>query len=90
MHQAPQFLRAVDDLPIMAIEQPCRSLFECGQIVNQARIPLILDESITTMDDLMNARHVVGAGGVNLKPGPIGGLTKTRSLKTPRKNLEWR
>lgn len=85
--QALEFIGNVDDLGLTAVEQPCQTMHECGQVAAHTRLPVVLDECVTTMDDLMNARYVAGIGGVNLKPGRIGGLTKTKLLRDVAQDL---
>lgn len=72
--------RALDGLPVF-LEQPCRSMGDCAELRKHTDLPMVLDESIVTMDDLIHAKFTVGAGGVNLKPGRIGGFTRTRALR---------
>ncbi|WP_375386301.1 mandelate racemase/muconate lactonizing enzyme family protein [uncultured Microbacterium sp.] len=68
------------DLPVR-LEQPCRSMADCAELRAHTNLPLILDESVVTFADLVHARHVVGATGINLKPSRVGGLTKARLMR---------
>ena len=54
---------------------------ECGELRRHTALPLILDECVVTMDDLMRARYTAGAGGINLKPSRVGGFTKARAMR---------
>lgn len=72
--------RALDGLPVR-LEQPCATVAECAELRRHTSLPLILDECVVTVDDLLLARHTAGAGGINLKPSRVGGLTKARALR---------
>lgn len=70
----------LEGLPIR-LEQPCRTLTDCAELRRHTSLPLIMDESVVTLDDLMRAKFAVGATGVNVKSSRLGGLTKARSLR---------
>ncbi len=48
--------------------------------VSQLAVPVVLDESIRTPLDAVNAAHLGCAMGVSLKPSRLGGITPTRRL----------
>jgi L-alanine-DL-glutamate epimerase-like enolase superfamily enzyme len=73
-------VRALDGLPVR-LEQPCATMAECAELRRHTALPMILDECVVTMDDLMRARYTAGAGGINLKPSRVGGFTKARALR---------
>ena len=80
MHQAARVIRAVRDLDVY-IEQPCTSLEECLTIRRRTSHPLILDESIDSVETLLRG-HALGAMDViNLKISKVGGLTKARQIR---------
>lgn len=72
--------RLLDDLPIY-LEQPCETTAECAALRPLTRLPLILDESIQTPEDVVNATRLAGAGSINIKLGRVGGLTPARLLR---------
>jgi L-alanine-DL-glutamate epimerase-like enolase superfamily enzyme len=72
--------RQLDGLPVR-LEQPCRTIAECAELRRHTALPLILDEVVVTVADLMQARFVAGATGINLKPGRVGGFTKARAMR---------
>ena len=72
--------RALDGLPVR-LEQPCATMADCAELRKHTALPLILDECVVTVDDLMRARYTAGAGGINLKPSRVGGFTKARALR---------
>ncbi len=77
---------ALEGLPVR-LEQPCATMAECAELRRHTALPLILDECVVTMDDLMRARYAAGAGGINLKPSRVGGLTKARALRDAAQGL---
>jgi len=69
------------------LEQPCRTMADCAELRRHTSLPLVLDESVVTVDDLTHAKLVAGATGVNLKPGRIGGFTRLRALRDTAQGL---
>lgn len=63
------------------LEQPCKTLSNCAEVRRRTDLPMIIDENIGTMEDLINAKVLAGAGGINLKPSKVGGLTPARLLR---------
>ena len=78
--------RQLDGLPVR-LEQPCRTMAECVELRRHTSLPLILDEVVVTMEDLMLAKLSAGAGGINLKPSRIGGLTRARGMRDAAQGL---
>jgi cis-L-3-hydroxyproline dehydratase len=78
--------RALEGLPVR-LEQPCATMAECAELRRHTSLPLVLDECVVTMDDLMRARYTAGAGGINLKPSRVGGFTKARALRDAAQGL---
>lgn len=62
----------------LLIEQPCASLSNCAAVRACTSIPMIIDEGLQSLEDLFDIKHRVGAGGVSIKPGKLGGLTRAR------------
>ena len=80
MHQAARVVRAVADVDVY-IEQPCLSLEECLAVRRRTSHPFVLDETIDSVDVLLQA-HAAGAMDViNLKISKVGGLTKARQIR---------
>jgi L-alanine-DL-glutamate epimerase-like enolase superfamily enzyme len=69
----------LEGLPIH-LEQPCRTLADCGELRRHTALPMIVDESVLTLADLAQAKRL-GIGGVNVKPQRVGGLTRARLLR---------
>jgi L-alanine-DL-glutamate epimerase-like enolase superfamily enzyme len=82
-------LLAVKDLnnsPIF-LEQPCKTMVDCAELRKHTGLPMILDECINSLADLMIAKFSVGADGVNIKPGRVGGLSKAKVLRDAAQGL---
>ena len=63
------------------LEQPCMTLGEIARVRAACQQPLILDESIGSLQDLLaaHARHLLDA--VTIKLARVGGLTKARRIR---------
>jgi L-alanine-DL-glutamate epimerase-like enolase superfamily enzyme len=77
---ARRFLRATRDLEYV-FEQPCRTYAECAALRPSCDRPLVLDESIVTLDDLLRARRDGVADGVTIKLQRVGGVTRAALLR---------
>lgn len=78
--------RALDGLPVR-LEQPCRTMADCAEIRKRTSLPMILDECVMTIEDVMLAKFVAGAGGINIKPGRLGGFTGARAIRDTAQGL---
>ncbi len=74
------------DLPVF-VEQPCRSTADCALAHRGSPLPLVLDESVSTLADVVAAKHEAGAVSVNLKISRCGGLTRTALLRDALQEL---
>jgi L-alanine-DL-glutamate epimerase-like enolase superfamily enzyme len=63
------------------LEQPCFSYAECRALRAQCRQPMVLDESITSLEALLNAIHDGVADGVTVKISRVGGIGKARLIR---------
>ncbi|MEM7376301.1 MAG: mandelate racemase/muconate lactonizing enzyme family protein [Pseudomonadota bacterium] len=63
------------------LEQPCRSLADNTAVRRHTRQPMILDESITSLDDLLAAHQLGVPNGVTLKLSRVGGLSAARLIR---------
>lgn len=73
-------VRGLADLPIF-IEQPCRSTEDSIFAMRHSALPLILDESIVTQQDVFHAKNVAGAVSINIKISRVGGLTQAAHMR---------
>ncbi|HPC83304.1 MAG TPA: o-succinylbenzoate synthase [Thermoanaerobaculaceae bacterium] len=84
-------LRELDALGLVMLEQPLPAgdLEGLAALQAELRVPLCLDESIASLEDLERAASL-GAGRVlNLKPGRVGGLLAARALAARTRELGW-
>ncbi|MGZ8686917.1 MAG: mandelate racemase/muconate lactonizing enzyme family protein [Gaiellaceae bacterium] len=72
---ARRFLRATRELEYV-LEQPCRTYPECASVRRHCDRPLVLDESIVTLDDLLLAHRDRVADGITVKLQRVGGITR--------------
>lgn len=78
--------RALDGLPVR-LEQPCRTLTDCAELRKHTSLPIILDECVMTVEDLMRAKLEAGASGINVKAGRLGGFTGARVVRDAAQDL---
>jgi cis-L-3-hydroxyproline dehydratase len=81
LQDATAGVRLLDSLPRIMLEQPCPTLEECMAIRRLTTLPMVLDECITDIQDLMRAYTANALDAVNLKVSRAGGLTKARLLR---------
>jgi len=77
---ARRFLRATRDLEYV-LEQPCRTYAECASVRRATDRPLVLDESIVTLDDLLRAHRDGVADGITVKLQRVGGITRAMLIR---------
>ena len=77
---ARRFLRATRDLEY-TFEQPCRTYAECASVRRAADRPLVLDESIVTLADLLQAHREGVADGITVKLQRVGGITRAALIR---------
>ena len=63
------------------LEQPCMSLAETARVRAACRQPIVLDESIRSLPDLLAAQAERLLDGVTIKLARVGGLTKARRIR---------
>jgi L-alanine-DL-glutamate epimerase-like enolase superfamily enzyme len=76
---ARRFLAITADLPY-AIEQPCASYRECLQLRPHCLRPLVLDESVERLEDVVRAA-LDGVDGITIKIARVGGVTPARLIR---------
>jgi len=78
--QARQFVDATRDLDYV-FEQPCPTIAECLSVRHVLDKPMVLDESVTSLENLLEIHHANAADGLTLKISRIGGISRTRQLR---------
>jgi cis-L-3-hydroxyproline dehydratase len=80
MAQASRFLAAIEGVDTY-VEQPCLSLAELSQIRRRCPLPIVADEAIRTLADLLSCVSMSAADAINLKPARVGGITKAAQVR---------
>jgi L-alanine-DL-glutamate epimerase-like enolase superfamily enzyme len=79
-HQTRRFLRATRALDYY-LEQPCGGYEECLAIRGDCDRPLILDESIDSLQALVRAHADRLVDGITIKLARVGGITRARLIR---------
>lgn len=79
-------VRGLADLPIF-IEQPCRSTEDSIFAMRHSALPLVLDESILSQQDVFRAKES-GAVSINIKISRVGGLTQAARMRDLMQELD--
>jgi cis-L-3-hydroxyproline dehydratase len=77
---ARRFLRLTRELEY-TLEQPCRTYEECASVRSASDRPLVLDESIVTLADVLRAHREGVADGITIKLQRVGGITRALLLR---------
>jgi len=80
-------VREMADLPVF-IEQPCRSTEDSIFAMRHSSLPLVLDESILTTQDVFHAKNTAGAVSINIKISRVGGLTQAARMRDLMQDLD--
>jgi len=63
------------------LEQPCATFESCLAVRHLTSLPMVLDEVIVDLDDLVRGIAAEAMDQVNLKIGRVGGLTRARLMR---------
>ena len=80
MAQARTFLNHLSGAQTY-IEQPCGSLRELAGLRGATPLPVIADEAIIDLNDLVSCVEQNAADAINIKPTRVGGYTKAAKLR---------
>jgi L-alanine-DL-glutamate epimerase-like enolase superfamily enzyme len=78
--QARQFTDATRGIDYV-LEQPCRTVEDCLSVRRGFGKPIVLDESVASLEDVLAIHRSGAADGLTLKISRLGGVTKTRQLR---------
>ncbi len=78
--QTLRYLNQVSGLDFY-LEQPCATLAELAAVKGAARVPMMVDESVRDVSDLIAAMSPLCADALNLKVVKVGGLTKAARIR---------
>lgn len=79
-YQARQFAdatRAID----YTFEQPCTTIDENMSVRRMLDKPMVLDESVTSLEEMLEIHRRGAADGLTLKISRLGGITKTQLIR---------
>jgi cis-L-3-hydroxyproline dehydratase len=80
MFQARQFADATRDIDYV-FEQPCTTIDDNLSVRKSVDKPMVLDESVQSLVDLLEIHHKGVADGITLKISRLGGVSNTRKLR---------
>ena len=73
--------RLLEGIDRLYLEQPCPTLSECLLVRRHTNLPMILDEVIVDVNNLVEAAQVGGMEAINLKLNRVGGLTPAKLMR---------
>jgi L-alanine-DL-glutamate epimerase-like enolase superfamily enzyme len=79
--EAIRFARAVEDTRNVLLEQPCATFESCLAVRRLTTLPMVLDEIIVDLGDLVRGVAAEAMDHINLKIGRVGGLTRARLMR---------
>ena len=79
--EAIRFARAVEGTRNVIIEQPCADFESCLAVRHRTTLPMVLDEIIVTLGDLVRGVAAEAMDHINLKIGRVGGFTRARLIR---------
>jgi cis-L-3-hydroxyproline dehydratase len=78
--QAQRFLAQISHMDVF-FEQPCKRLTDLAELRRLSPRPVIADESIRSVVDLLDCLRLGAADAINIKPARVGGLTRAAQLR---------
>lgn len=78
--QARQFVDATRGVDYV-LEQPCTTIDECLSVRRALDKPMVLDESVVSLEDILTIHRRGAADGLTLKISRLGGVSRTRQLR---------
>ena len=89
--EAIDFVRALGTLRIYAVEEPVRAkdVEDISRFSTATGLPVILDESLCTLDDLRLFSNAPGRFIANIKVSRVGGLLRAMRMINKVKDLGW-
>ena len=79
-HEALKVIKKTANLDVY-IEQPCETYRDCVVVRRKTINPFILDESIDSINNFLEAYHDGAMDIINLKISKLGGLYKSKQLR---------
>lgn len=82
-----QYCKGVEAANLIFLEQPLQTMSQMSDVIKHISIPLCMDESIFTIDDIIKMKQLGAGTGVNLKNIKIGGPSALIEAATISNNL---
>src|SRR5207247_1693201 len=79
-YQARQFADATRGIDY-TFEQPCTTIEENMSVRRMLDKPMVLDESVTSLQEMLEIHRRGAADGLTLKISRLGGVTRTRQIR---------
>ena len=79
-HEAIKVVKQTEDLDVY-IEQPCETYRDCVEIRRKTSNPFILDESIDSLQNFLQAYDDGAMDIINLKISKLGGIYKSKQIR---------
>ncbi len=79
-HDALRFVERTRGIDYV-LEQPCRTLDENLAVRRHTAVPMVLDESVDSLDALLRIHRDGMADGVTIKISRFGGITRARRIR---------
>jgi L-alanine-DL-glutamate epimerase-like enolase superfamily enzyme len=79
--EAIRFARAIEGTRNVLLEQPCATYESCLAVRRLTTLPMVLDEIVVDLGDLVRGIAAEAMDHVNLKIGRVGGLTQARLMR---------
>ncbi len=80
LDQALRFARGIAECD-MVIEQPCQTIEECAELRRRTGLPVMLDEMVCEVPDLLRAIEHRACDAINIKITRMGGLSRARQIR---------
>jgi cis-L-3-hydroxyproline dehydratase len=79
--EAIRFARAIEGTRNVLLEQPCATFESCLAVRRLTTLPMVLDEIVVDLGDLVRGIAAEAMDHINLKIGRVGGLTQARLMR---------
>ena len=79
-HEAMRVVHAIQDLDVY-VEQPCLRYEDCLSVRKHTDLPVVLDEVIDGIPEILRASHDLAMDVVNVKISKFGGLTRAKQAR---------
>ncbi|MGV9801605.1 mandelate racemase/muconate lactonizing enzyme family protein [Mycobacterium sp. NPDC003449] len=86
--ESRRFLTRTESLDVW-VEQPTIAMSDLAELRNSTARPIMADECVRDIRDLVACARLGAADGVNIKPARVGGITKAALLRDTAQALGW-